>query len=245
MPTILERINDSMQKRQRRLKALQIDEVSIVDRAANQHASIVLAKREEPAMPTDTAEVRKRADECWSDYVDLLAKAEGISKAKATLKAATTERGRTLLEISKAATMVEQHRLMKLGSDGINQNPSFSTPSESFDGGRVVSRTRDAPHGTGHPQPFSPYDYTAATETGDGARERYRAQWKARRRDGMDGLSARAKTFEDIGVVQLSAADVLNEEAKGNDELVAEQRTAERDANTLQRSRGRPMVARV
>jgi hypothetical protein len=233
--TILERINDNMEKRQvRRLKNLRISEISMVDRGAGEGVNIVLAKRhdepEESNMQTQSVDVTK-ALPMWESYVDLVAKRDKCSRSIAYDKAM-----REMPDIYTAAKRISgAGTILKLGSDGIDQSPSFSTPSESFDGGRVVSRTRNAPHGGSHPQPFNPYDSISGTETGESALARYRSQYKARIRDGMDGLTARAKTFADIGGKGLSAADVLNEEAKANDELVAEQRSKERDANQLRR----------
>jgi hypothetical protein len=240
-------IEELEKRRVRRLKGLQINEISLVDRGAGEGVRVVLAKRDQER-PMSSADIRKRADTEWKDFVAIVAKRDGIPEHKAVLKAAHDPRGLALLKICQQANIIEQQRLQdigfkceleKLGGDGLPQYPKVHSPEI---GGRVTSDTQRTGHGAGHPSPFNPYDTVSASEDGDGALARYRAQFKARRKDGMDGLSARAKTFADIGVVQLSAADVLNEEAKANDELVAEQKSAERDANQLRRpSRGTSM----
>jgi hypothetical protein len=218
-------IEELEKRRVRRLKNLQINEISMVDRGAGEGVQILLAKRDLPEeQPVSIHDIRKRADDLWFDYVKEVG---GVNKALAT------EKGLTLLELSKQATL----HINKLGGDGLPQYPKVHSPEI---GGRVTSDTQRTGHGVGHPSPFNPYDTVSASEDGDGALARYRAQFKARRKDGMDMLTARAKTFADIGVVQLSAADVLNEEAKANDELVAEQRSAERDANQLRAPTRRP-----
>jgi hypothetical protein len=208
-------------------------------------------QQEEAAMQTDILKVDADAEAKWQGHIQSIMEKDRLTEAKAVNKFLLTREGQLLMRerndihLAKVGAVPYQGFITKLDGnhmpiqklDGNAQGfkpDSLPTPSETQDaGGKVHSRTENARHGEGHPQPFSPYDFTARTETGDGALARYRAQFMARRRDGMGGLAARAKTFEDIGVVQLSAADVLNEEAKAEDALVAEQRSAERDANQL------------
>jgi hypothetical protein len=230
----LHRINDNMEKRQvRRLKNLVVRETSLVDVAANPHAKVMMWKRLDQEKPS--LDITKALG-MWNCYVDLVATRDKVLKSVAIDRAS-----KEMPELLEMAKMISgAGTVLKLGDDGIA--PAKTNPPEHMDSGnRVVSRTRDAPHGVGHPQPFSPYDYTSAAETGEQALARYRGLYSGAREQGMlrDARNYALGQMDKSDAAKLSASDLLNEENKTADNLVSEAYGYERDANRLRHSPGK------
>jgi hypothetical protein len=150
----------------KRLMGLKLTDVSLVDKAANQYAKVLLAKRhkEDTAMPT-TVDVRKNAARAFASMTATLAAKCNISLRKAQDAILATENGMRLFQIAKERPPT-----------GFKPD-NLPTPEEYQDeSGRVVSRTRDARHGEGHPDPFQPYNNTLNPATADATLQRLRDQ---------------------------------------------------------------------
>jgi hypothetical protein len=210
---MLERINDSMEKRQvRRLKNLQIVECSLVNAGAGENCKVVLAKRQEESMPISMENIGANADRVWNDYVDIIAKADNLPRYKATIKAAGTEQGKAILMICKTAGLHREIQFQKLGGDGIkpwgggnSANQSGVSPSAPVSGDDNLARLR------------SEHTQKVARKYIDGI--------AAKLALGMSQSDAIMRTLRDVPEAKsLSAADMM-----------AAQSSAERDANQLRR----------
>jgi hypothetical protein len=172
----------------------------------------------EGVMQTRThAEFAKRGYGLWTGYVDLLKAQHKCTTSKAIDIALESELGRELYHAGSFAKGADAVGIGKLGSGAGIPDLSFDTPSERVDsGGRVVSRTRNAPHGGSNPQPFDPHDFTSSTETGAQALNRlrvagrYNAAVEAKIKSGKSRSQAIREALAEIPeAAKLSAADVI------------------------------------
>jgi hypothetical protein len=227
--------------RVRRLKNLVVNEVSIVNRAANQHAQIVLAKREEETMPVSMENVGAKADKVWNEYIDIVAKQYDLPHHKAVIKATETEQGRAILRITKIAGLHKEIQFQKLGGATGFKPDNVDTPSEYQDaGGKVHSRTETARHGGSNPQPFSPHDSVSDTATAEATLDRLRRQHmrkEAARFHGIvqDKIAEGASRSDATAFALRECPDMKGCSAA---DMIEAQRAAERDANQLRRSPG-------
>jgi hypothetical protein len=103
----------------RRLKNLDIREVSLVDSAANLGAKITLHKRadDKPTAPAqlNAVEVAKRADVLWSGYVELIQKRDRCTQSAAIDRALRDPIGADLFDTARKANLAKQQHLMDIG----------------------------------------------------------------------------------------------------------------------------------